>query len=131
MVDFVGRKNRRCLLEVIARKIEYCSKIITDKLSAYCRLVGYTKGMNYIHERVSHSENFVDPTACAHTQTVEGNNSVVKRQLRRIGTYVGDVHEIFDKIIVNRFKVFKRQYLFNCIIAALVEFSDKNTIVIF
>ena len=52
--------------------------IISDKFSPYFNL----NNLGYIHLMVNHSENFVDPYTQAHTNTIEGVWSQVKRKLK-------------------------------------------------
>ena len=52
--------------------------IISDKFSPYFNL----NSVGYIHLMVNHSENFVDPYTGAHSNTIEGVWSQIKRKLK-------------------------------------------------
>ena len=57
--------------------------VLTDEATiiTYCRI----PSLGYTHQTVNHSQNFVDPTTGAHTNSIEGYWSCVKRQLRKQG----------------------------------------------
>ena len=58
--------------------IEPGTVIISDKFSPYVNL----NDVGYIYLMVNHSENFVDPYTGAHSNTIEGLWSQVKRKLK-------------------------------------------------
>ena len=60
--------------------------IISDKFSPYFNL--YNCG--YIHLMMNHSENFVDLYTGAHTNTIEGVWSLVKRMLKAMNGAHGE-----------------------------------------
>ena len=63
----VERRDRATLLPIILNEIEQGSTIHSDMWRAYSSLVNH----GYTHNAVNHSENFIDPTTGAHTQTIE------------------------------------------------------------
>ena len=96
---------------------------MADDWSAYRRLERILAHMNYRHLIINHSQNFVDSRSGAHTQTVEGVNSVIKRCIRKAGTNLGDIRSIIDLVLVKRWKVFKRRNLWQYIIEGIVEYT--------
>lgn len=63
----VERRDRATLLPIILNEIEQGSSVHSDCWRAYSTLADH----GYTHHTVNHSENFVDPTTGAHTQTIE------------------------------------------------------------
>ena len=55
--------------------------VISDEWRAYLDI----PTLGYTHQTVNHSENFVDPSTGAHTQSVEGHWSCTKRMMRKQG----------------------------------------------
>lgn len=89
-IEFVPDRTRDTLLEIIKRRISPGSLIVSDGWRSYYDLPVHLPEMNYLHEAVNHSVNFVDPENYeTHTQNVEGFWSVVKRKLRAQGTHHG------------------------------------------
>ena len=75
------------LLDTIQACIAPGSIIISD-MWASCQGIETMIGMNYTHQAVNHTENFVDPTTGAHTQTIESLWHVYKMQNeRQCGTH--------------------------------------------
>ena len=122
-VEYVPHRDRASLLPVITRCILPGTTIITDDWGAYRRLCRYTSNMEYNHFVVVHARNFVDPTTGAHTQNVEGINSVIKRVLRKTGTNLGDVNDRINSALEQRWKIFKRRELFQFALSAILEYS--------
>lgn len=74
----VERRDAATLLPIIQKFIEPGTVIISDKWAAYNRIDQLPE--MYEHYTVNHSENFVDPSTGAHTQTIEGTWSHFKRR---------------------------------------------------
>ena len=77
----VPDRSAATLLPIIQTYIRPGTLIISDEWRAYCRI----PSLGYTHQTVNHSQNFVDPTTGAHTNSIEGYWSCVKRQLRKQG----------------------------------------------
>ena len=99
-IDFVERKTQLTLIEVIKKRINPGSIILTDCWKAYENLPELVPDRQFVHLTVNHSKHFVDPEIIqVHTQTIKSFWSVLKRKLRiRDGTnytnnieaYIGD-----------------------------------------
>ena len=71
--------HRETMVTRLVREfIEPGTVIISDKFSPYFNL----NDVGYIHLMVNHSENFIDPYTGAHSNTIEGLLSQVKRKLK-------------------------------------------------
>lgn len=80
------KRDAATLISIIKSHIRPGTTIISDCWKAYCELDNMTE--LYSHYTVNHSENFVDPTTSAHTQTIEGTWSHFKaRHKEERGTY--------------------------------------------
>ena len=77
----VEDRSAATLIPIIQQYIWPGSVIISDEWRAYSTL----SSLGYTHQTVNHSRNFVDPGTGAHTNSIEGYWSVVKRQMRRQG----------------------------------------------
>lgn len=76
----VPDRSTNTLLEIIRRYVRPGSTIITDGWAAYNEL---DNDPSYIHYRVIHDYNFVDPEDdMIHTQNIEGTWAHAKRKLR-------------------------------------------------
>ena len=75
----VDDRSAATLIPIIQRYILPGTLIISDEWQAYSSL----SSLGYQHQTVNHSQNFVDPGTDAHTNSVEGYWSCVKRQMRR------------------------------------------------
>ena len=64
------QRNAETLLPLIQNYIRPGTEIHSDSWGAYNYISRLPEG--YIHQKVNHSENFIDPQSGAHTQTVEG-----------------------------------------------------------
>lgn len=79
LVFRVPDRQRQTLVTRLVREfIEPGTVIISDKFSPYFNL----SDVGYIHLMVNHSENFVDPYTGAHSNTIEGLWSQVKRKVK-------------------------------------------------
>ena len=74
--------TRSTLLPIIQQYIRSGTTIMSDEWAAY-REIGRIPG--YSHETVNHSQNFINPTSGAHTQSIEGHWSCTKRMMRKQG----------------------------------------------
>lgn len=109
--EIVENRNRNTLIELIRRKIAPGTTIITDCWRGYLNIRDICQDMGYNHETINHSENFVDPDTGAHTQTIEGMWSVIKRQMRKDGTNHGTLLNLVKKVYIRRFKLLFRENL--------------------
>jgi transposase-like protein len=118
-IEIVERRDEETLLAVIRRRIAPGTLIMSDGWAAYRNLTLH----GYQHQVVIHEENFVDPNdRMVHTQSIEGNWSVLKRMLRKKGTNLkGHLDEYLAEMMYRRryFNVFeqfirhvKEKYLF-------------------
>jgi len=73
--EIVPDRSAKTLIEIINRKIDKESIIISDCWAAYQRL----EKEGFMHLTVNHKYNFVDPETGAHTQNIESLWSLVKR----------------------------------------------------
>jgi len=76
-----NKRDINTLLPIIQANIRTGTKIISDCWASYTCL----KNHGYTHETVNHSENFVDPTTGAHTQTIECYWRHLKTNMRKGG----------------------------------------------
>lgn len=71
-------RNRETIHSVLLECVEIGSTIVTDCWAGYCDL----EELGYIHLKVNHSTNFVDPITGANTQAIENRWSIFKRKFR-------------------------------------------------
>lgn len=64
---YVQRRDKATLLPIIKRECRSGSEIHSDEWSAYRCLTNE----GFVHLKVNHQENYVDPTTGAHTQAIE------------------------------------------------------------
>ena len=72
------RQRETLVTRLVCEFFEPGTVIITDKFSPYLNL----NNVGFIHLMVNHSENFVDPYTGAHSNTIQGLWSQVKRKLK-------------------------------------------------
>lgn len=91
----VPNRTRETLVTGLVQQfVEPGTTIISDKFSPYFNL----NGLGYIHVMVNHSENFVDPFTGAHSNTIEGVWSQIKRKLKAMnGTLKSKLPSYLDK----------------------------------
>lgn len=70
-------RNKECLLNVIKENVRPGSIIVSDCWRAYDCL----EDERFRHLQVNNKYNFVDPTTVAHTSSIEGTWSAIKRDL--------------------------------------------------
>lgn len=97
-IEFVNKRDRETLLQVIKKRIARGSTIMTDKWASYKRLTDFCAELEYAHYTLAHKRTFVEHETGANTQCVEALNSVLKRYLRIVGTNNGDVSEQAKKL---------------------------------
>ncbi|KAG0431446.1 hypothetical protein DMUE_5560 [Dictyocoela muelleri] len=66
-IQVVPDRSRKTLEAIIKNIVLPATIIISDKANAYDNL----SNIGFKHYNVNHSENFMDPITCAHTQTFE------------------------------------------------------------
>ena len=117
----VPNRTRETLVTgLIQQFVDPGTTIISDKFSAYFNL----NHVGYIHLMVNHSENFVDPYTGAHTNTIEGLWSQVKRKLKAMnGTLRSQLPGYLDEF--NWRKVYRGDHFKN-ILADIAEFYPLN-----
>ena len=76
--EVVKERTKETLLEVIKRRILPGTTVISDCFASYKCL----QDEGYKHYAVNHKVTFKDPVTGAHTNTIEGSWSWIKRQLR-------------------------------------------------
>jgi hypothetical protein len=99
-IEVVPKRNRATLTEVILRRIDTQSHIISDGWSAYNRL----SGLGFNHSIVNHSKNFVSPSdTSVHTQNIENLWRCFRRFLSTKGTYTRKhLNGFIDKFIFRK-----------------------------
>lgn len=122
-IEIVADRKRTTLIEIIRRKIRPGTVIMTDGWKGYLGFENICADLGYEHQMVNHSKNFVDGETGAHTQTIEGMWSVVKRELRKTGTNHGDLFNLIRKIYIYRFKLIYR----NNIIEKMLELLKTSS----
>lgn len=90
----------------------------SDEWRAYSSL----SFLGYQHQTVNHSQNFVDPGTGAHTNSVEGYWSCVKRQMRRQGV-MNTSNDLFATYLLESLwrKRFHGQDLFEKLLECIAE----------
>ena len=91
----VPNRTRETLVTGLVQQfVEPGTTIISDKFSPYFNL----NSLGYIHVMVNHSENFVDPFTGAHSNTIEGVWSQIKRKLKAMnGTLKSKLSSYLDE----------------------------------
>jgi hypothetical protein len=83
-LEIVDSRNRKTLEEVIQRRVDLHSTIVTNQWRSYNHL----PSLGCDHIRVNHSKNFVNPdNPQAHTQTIESMWRCLRRFLNTKGSY--------------------------------------------
>ena len=114
--EYVQRRDENTLLEIIRRKILPGSIIMSDMWGGYRNLERYLEENNYLHLQVNHRENFINPITGANTQSIEAFWSIIKKNLRKRGTNLGNFEDVQMKIKENLFKKKYRENLFEIMI---------------
>ncbi|XP_019862099.1 PREDICTED: uncharacterized protein LOC109590640 [Amphimedon queenslandica] len=116
----VADRSAATLLPIIYKYVRPGSTIISDQWRAYSSLSSVSSG--FTHLTVNHSLNFIDPFSGAHTQTIEGTWSQVKRMMRGIGVMntSNDLFQTYLQEFLWR-KKFSGQDPFNTIIEHIKE----------
>ena len=71
-IQVPSNRSRKVLLPIIKEHCLPGSIFCSDGWKAYNKLQEHLEIEDILHYSVNHSENFVDPTSGAHTQTIEG-----------------------------------------------------------
>ena len=122
-IEFVPDRKRDTLFEVLRRRVKNNSLIISDSWRGYLNMETLLNDKNFTHLQVNHSENFVNPDNGAHTQSIEGLWSVMKRKLRKHGTNRGNTESTFEKIQEDLYKKKFENDLFNQIFIDMKQFQ--------
>ena len=117
----VPNRTRETLVTGLVQKfVEPGTTIISDKFSPYFNL----NSVGYIHLMVNHSENFVDPYTGAHSNTIEGVWSQIKRKLKAMnGTVKSKLPSYLDEY--NWRKCYPGDP-FDNLLEAIAEFCPPN-----
>ena len=118
--EVVANRSEAVLLEVIRRKIRKGTTIMSDSHRSYTNLEQH----GYVHFKVNHSLNFVDPNTQAHTQTIEATWGALKMFLRSVGRNLGPHLEEYIAEFVYRRKHAGR--LFDQILADIARFHPPR-----
>ena len=122
-IEVVENRRRSTLLDVIRRRVNANSIIMTDLWKGYENMTVFLFEENFLHYTVNHSRNFVDPLTGAHTQSIEGFWSVYKRVVRRRGTNVGSITRRINIFHVFRFLKDNRRDAFDRILDLLRDYT--------
>ena len=79
-IKFVPRRDADTLLPIIQEFAHPGSTVYSDGWNAYNDIAN----LGYVHGRVIHQENFVDPVTGVHTQGVEAYWSRVKQKIKAV-----------------------------------------------
>ena len=114
----VDDRSAATLIPIIQRYIRPGTLIISDEWRAYSTL----SSLGYTHQMVNHSQNFVDPSTGAHTNSVEGYWSCVKRQMRRQGV-MNTTNDLFPTYLLESLwrKRFSGEDLFEKLLSCISE----------
>ncbi|XP_052901362.1 uncharacterized protein LOC128309171 [Anopheles moucheti] len=87
-LEIVEKRDRATLHNLVLNNVDRNSTVVTDCWAAY----GGLEQHGYRHNRVNHSENFVDPgNRDIHTQNIENLWRHVKDFIRSKGTHKGSM----------------------------------------
>ena len=116
----VPNRTAETLEEIIVKFVEPGSTIISDCWRGY-----NTERLHYLgysHETVNHSLNFCDPNTGAHTNTIEGTWSAVKRSLPRYGTVKEHYNSYFGEYLWRRKYVQNVGSAFSTLVEHIVQY---------
>ena len=75
--EVVEKRDTNTLLPILTKHVRAGSTIYSDCWAAYNN-IDQLEGMNYKHDTVNHSKNFVDPESGCHTQRIESTWHALK-----------------------------------------------------
>ena len=94
-MELVEKRDAATLLPIINRIVRPGSIIHSDQWRAYNRISD-----TFQHEKVNHSENFVDPDTGVHTQNIESYWSKAKTRFKRMkGVAADQLESYLDEIM--------------------------------
>uniref|UniRef100_A0A915JDR6 ISXO2-like transposase domain-containing protein n=1 Tax=Romanomermis culicivorax TaxID=13658 RepID=A0A915JDR6_ROMCU len=98
-IRFIDRRDALTLLPIIEEVILPGSIICSEEWAA-CNGIPQIPNMNYTHQTVNHSQNFVNPLTGIHTYNVENYWKRVKANFKRMnGTKDGFVEGYLDEFV--------------------------------
>lgn len=119
----VPDRRKETLQQIIRDSIAPGTTIVSDMWPSYEDLQNIP-GMNYSHQTVNHSENFVNPATGEHTQTIESNWHKFKmRNKRQCGTHRHMVDGYLCEFLW-RLK-YRESCLFDRLLLDVVEFNQN------
>ena len=95
-MEVVTARDAAILFPLIQRNVTAGSIIQTGEWATYVRL----PTLEYVHQTVNHSTNFVDPTSGAFTWTIESSWAHVTSKYKRMH---GTSKELFPTYLLNAF----------------------------
>lgn len=104
-IEIIEKRDRRTLLEILKRRVRVRSIIASDSWAAYRDLEAHIPELEATHYVVNHKNNFINPeNHSAHTQTIEGFWSLLKRKLRVTGgtRYGSSIESYFGDFLYRR-----------------------------
>jgi transposase len=115
IIEIVPNRTRLTLEEIINRRIDPQSRIISDGWGGY---VGLTNA-GFSHDIVNHSENFVNPQdRTIHTQNIENLWRCLRRFLHTKGTYTRrHLHEYIQEFMFRKASI----NVFECLLSAIEQ----------